>query len=158
MNEKLRMSSLCVCGRLLRWDKTSLPGERRDLACACGRVYELELKESGWVLGLDPLTPEARQPLAGFSAEMRLREDCRRYYFTHPVWPGRRLPVHILYSASAREAEVKFGDAKPFKVAPVGSPADARRRWIEWFHSRPGRSDRFRRARRPRIAPTELSS
>jgi hypothetical protein len=157
MNEGHLTYSLCVCGKRFEW-KASLPAEQRDLTCACGRVYELELKESGWALGPHPLTPEARQPLAGFSREIRLREDCQRYYFIHSIWPGHRLPIHLLYSPSAREAEVKFGDAKTFKVMAVGSPGEARRRWIEWFDSRPARREHFRHTRRPRIVSTESSS
>jgi hypothetical protein len=157
MNDENGMSLECACGRRLEWEKAGSFAGERDLTCACGRVYELELKESGWVPGLHPLTPEARQPLAGFSREIRLREDCVRYYFIHSIGPGHRLPVHLLYSPSAREAEVKFGDAKTFKVTAVGSPGEARRRWTEWFDSRPGRREHFRHARRPRIAPTEAS-
>jgi hypothetical protein len=158
MNERDLMSSLCVCGRRLEWQKTASSAEQRDLACACGRVYELEVKEAGWDLRLNPLTPEARQPLAGFSREIRLREDCLRYYFIHSIGPGHQLPVHLLYSPSAREAEVKFGDAKAFKVTAVDSPGQARRRWIEWFDSRPGRTEHFRHVHRPRVVPTEASS
>ena len=152
------MDSLCICGERLEWERTSSPAEGRDLTCGCGRVYELERKEPGWVLGPNPLTPEARQPLAGFSREIRLREDCLRFHFHHSIWPGRRLPVHLLYSPSSREAEVKFGDAKAFRVTDVVSPGQARRRWIEWFDSRPGRTEHFRHLHRPRIVPTEASS
>jgi hypothetical protein len=94
----------------------------------------------------EPLTPEARQPLAGFSRELKLHEDCQRYHFSHAI-SGHRLPVHVLFSPSAQEAEVKTGDRKALKFAPVLSALDARRRWIEWFDSRAGRGRRDSRVR-----------
>lgn len=135
MNEFVLPS--CVCGKPLTWDTPGAPPERRDLACLCGRQYDLTPDRSGRATPSEPLTPEARQPLAGFSPELRRREDCQRYHFSHPI-SGHRLPVHIVFSPSAQEAEVKTGDRKTLRFAPVRSALDARRRWIEWFDSRPG--------------------
>jgi hypothetical protein len=126
----------CECGKRLTRDALRAPGNSRELTCSCGRAYDLD--ESGWVPRPDPLTPEARQPLAGFSRELKLRDDCERYFFSHSI-SGHRLPVHILFSPSAREAEVKTGDRKPFRISPVGSAREARRQWVAWFDSQPGR-------------------
>jgi len=145
MNEKNAAPFSCVCGKRLAWETTESPAEKRELTCSCGRKYGLELQKAGWAPGLDPLIPEARQPLSGFSQELRHRADCERYHFSHRI-SGHRLPVHILFSPSAKTAEVKTGDRKPFKVAPVHSPEEARRQWIEWFDSRPGRDGRRARS------------
>jgi hypothetical protein len=112
----------------------------REITCRCQRKYELALDRSGRATRSEPLTPEARQPLAGFSSELKLREDSQRYHFSHTI--SGRLPVHILFSPSAQEAEVKTGDRKALRFAPVRSALDARRRWIEWFDSRPGQGSR----------------
>jgi len=141
----------CECGRRLTRDVLGAPGNPHELTCSCGRKYELDLGESGWVPRADPLTPEARQPLAGFSRDLTLREDCERYFFSHPI-SGHRLPVHIVFSPSAQEAEVKTGDRKAFRIAPVSSPLDARRRWVAWFDSLPGRGSLPRRSHRERVA------
>ncbi len=153
MNEKNAEHLSCICGRRLARDAGIGNGER-ELTCSCGRKYDLERVEAGRSEILEPLTPEARQPLAVFSRELRLREDCQRYHFTHPI-AGHRLPVHILFSPSAKEAEVATGHRKPFRVAPVGSAVEARRRWIEWFDARPGNDPvRPRRSDRLRVFPT----
>jgi hypothetical protein len=130
--------SSCLCGKPLTGDALRATGEPREITCPCGRKYELALDRSGRATRSEPLTPEARQPLAGFSLDLKLREDCQRYHLSNTI-SGHRLPVHILFSPSAEEAEVKTGDRKPVRFAPVSSALDARRRWIEWFDSRPGR-------------------
>lgn len=145
MNERDAAHFSCFCGKRLAWEATGSPAEEGELTCSCGRKYELELQKAGWAPRLEPLTPEARQPLTGFSQELRLRADCQRYHFSHRI-SGHRLPVHMLFSPSAKEAEVKTGDMKPFKVAPVRSPVEARRQWIAWFDSRPGRDGRRARS------------
>jgi hypothetical protein len=134
----------CLCGRPLTWDAPAAPGDAREITCPCGRKYELALDRSGRATRSEPLTPEARQPLAGFSPELKLREDCQRYHFSHTI-SGHRLPVHLLFSPSAEEAEVKTGDWKALRFAPVRSALDARRRWIEWFDSRPDKGSRASR-------------
>jgi hypothetical protein len=140
----------CECGKRLTPDALGASGNLHELACSCGRKYELELGESGCVPRADPLIPEAQQPLAGFSRDLKLREDCERYLFFHPI-SGHRLPVHILFSPSAQEAEVKTGARKAFRIAPVSSPLDARRRWVAWFDSLPGRGILPRRSHRERV-------
>jgi len=150
MNKK---TTLCVCGRPLVRETPGQPGDRLEFQCACRRLYEFEFRETGWSPVSGAITPEARQPLTGFSTQMRITEDCRRYYFLHSV-AGRRLPVHILFSPSGQRAEVKAGDMKALEMVAVQSVVDARRRWIERFDSLP---DRFghdaRRATRVRSAP-----
>src|ERR1700730_17828597 len=131
MNEK---KIFCVCGRALVRETPGQSGERIEFQCGCRRLYDFEFRETGWFPVSDAITPEERQPLAGFSTDLRMSEDCRRYYFLHPV-AGRRLPVHILFSPSAHRAEVKTGDMKALEISPVHSVVDARRRWIERFDS-----------------------
>jgi hypothetical protein len=134
----------CPCGRPVVWDVPLAPGNTREIRCLCGRRFELALDRSGRATRSEPLIPEARQPLAGFSPALKLREDCERYHFSHTI-SGHRLPVHILFSPSAGEAEVKTGDRKALRFAPVRSALDARRRWIEWFDSRAGKTHRASR-------------
>jgi hypothetical protein len=131
----------CPCGQTVTGDASLSPGDAREISCLCGRKFELALDLSGRPTVSEPLTPEARQPLAGFSLALRLREDCERYHFSHTI-SGHRLPVHVLFSPSAEEAEVKTGDRKALRFAPVRSALDARRRWIAWFDSRPGKGHR----------------
>jgi hypothetical protein len=152
MNEKVTVHFSCVCGEPLARETLASRSEELEVSCSCGRQYELELQEGGRAPRLEPLTPEARQPLAGFSSELKGRGDCQRYYFSHRI-SDHRVPVHILFSPSAKEAEVKTGDMKPLRFAPVRSPIEARRRWMEWFDSRTGRGRRPDwRSSRPRSA------
>ena len=144
MNEQ---SASCVCGRPLVCEATGQPGEKREHQCACGTLYDFEFREKGWAPTSGAITPEARQPLSGFSLELKTREDCRRYYFLHTV-AGHRLPVHIVFSPSARRAQVKAADMKPLEIAQVRSAVEARRRWIERFDSVPGREGWLRRSLR----------
>jgi len=152
MIKNVLVSPSCLCGKPLTWGAPGAPGDTREITCACGRKYDLALDRSGRATRSEPLTPEARQPLAGFSPELKLREDCQRYHFSHTI-SGHRLPVHILFSPSAEEAEVKTGDWKALRLAPVRSALDARRRWIEWFDSRPGPGSRESRVRRRELGP-----
>jgi hypothetical protein len=146
-------SASCLCGRPLSREASGEPGERQECRCACGRLYDFEFPESGWTPASHAITPEARQPLAGFSLELKMIGDCQRYYFFHTV-SGRRLPVHILFSPSAQRAEVKTGDMKALKIAPVRSVVEARRRWIERFDSLPARvGGRPRHASRRGVFP-----
>jgi len=144
MNEQ---SASCVCGRPLACEETGQPGEKREFQCACGRLYDFEFRERGWTPTSDAITPEARTPLSGFSLELKMREDCRRYYFLHMV-AGHRLPVHIVFSPSAERAQIKAADMKPLEIAPVRSVVEARRRWIEKFDSVQGREGWRRSSRR----------
>ena len=140
----------CPCGKSVTGDAPLAHGDTREISCLCGRKFDLALDLSGRTTVSEPLIPEARQPLAGFSPALRLREDCERYHFSHTI-SGHRLPVHVLFSRSAGEAEVKTGDRKALRFAPVRSALDARRLWIAWFDSRPGKNYRaFGAARRER--------
>ena len=143
MNTKAFVLSSCPCGKPAA-DVPLAPGDTLEISCSCGRRFELALDRSGQATRSEPLVPEARQPLAGFSPALKLREDCERYHFSHTI-SGHRLPVHILFSPSAQEAEVKTGDRKALRFAPVRSALDARRRWIEWFDSRAGQTHRASR-------------
>jgi hypothetical protein len=138
MNTNESVLSSCPCGKPAA-DVPVAPGDTREISCTCGRRFELALDRSGRATRSEPLVPEARQPLAGFSPALKLREDCERYHFSHTI-SGHRLPVHILFSRSAQEAEVKTGDRKALRLAPVLSALDARRRWIAWFEARSGKS------------------
>ncbi len=151
MNKNDSVLPSCPCGKPLTWDAPAAPADPREIICSCGRRYELD--PSGRETWSQPLTPEARQPLAGFSPELKLREDCQRYYFSHII-SGHRLPVHILFSPSAMQAEVKTGDMKALRIAPVRSVVEARRRWIERFDALRGRAvGRPRHASRRGIFP-----
>jgi hypothetical protein len=130
MNKNESVLPSCQCGKSLTWDAPAAPGDPREISCSCGRRYELALDPSGRETWSEPLTPEARQPLAGFSPELKLREDCQRYHFSYTI-SGHRLPVHILFSPSAQQAEVRTGDRKALRLAPVRSALEARRRWID---------------------------
>ncbi len=149
MNET---SAVCFCGRPLGREAPGRQGERHELRCACGRLYDFEFRGTGWARASDAITPEGRQPLAGFSPELKRSEDCRRYYFFHSV-AGRRMPVHIVFSPSAQRAEVKMGDMKTLEIAPVESVVEARRRWIERFDALPGKTGPRRRDAPPRRSP-----
>jgi hypothetical protein len=100
--------------------------------------------EGGKTLRREPITPEPRQPLGGFSHDLREREDCQRFVFSHSVTEFHRAPVHIVFCPASREAEVTTGVMKPMRIPEVGSVVEARRRWIEWFNSRPGLRRRSR--------------
>jgi len=126
----------CACGRTHSPESpAALTGTRAEFACRCGREYDLELREGGWAHSSDPLTPEERQPLTSFSAELKAYDDCQRYYFSHRVTGGIKVPVHLVFSPSAARAEITTGGMKPFRMEEVASAVQARRRWIEWFDS-----------------------
>lgn len=91
------------------------------------------------------LESEASVPLAGFSRELRLATDVQRFRFSYPL-RDVPLPVHVVFSASERRAEVKAGDLKAYPVEGVASACEAKRRWIEWW--RRGRAGSFTAPRR----------
>src|SRR5262245_50323608 len=121
---------VCICG-----SESVAADSQPELACSCGRIYEIESPPAGRVVLSDPITPEARQPLASFSRELRGLEDSQRFRFTHVITRGHRLPVHILFSPSLERAEVATGDMKPLRLESVGSVIEARRKWVAWFES-----------------------
>src|SRR5512132_4662705 len=58
------------------------------------------------------LVPEGSVPVSGFSRELRQSEDAQRYRFSFALQGGFDTPVHVVFSASARRAEIKAGDLK----------------------------------------------
>ena len=85
-----------------------------------------------------PLESERSVPVSGFSRELRAAEDVERFRFDFALAGSALSPVHVVFSASRRVAEVKAGDLKAFHVSEVDSVEDARRRWVSWW--RAGRS------------------
>ena len=135
MSDGTGATFLCVCGKVTSLDDSVAKEPVSESTCGCGRKYEIELRADGRAVISEPITPEARQPLASFSHELKANEDSQRFYFSHVVTRGHRLPVHILFSRSARRAEVATGDMKPLRLESVDSVVEARRRWIDWFDS-----------------------
>jgi hypothetical protein len=135
MSDSTEATFLCVCGEVTAVDDAVAQERVSESTCGCGRKYQIELGADGRVVISEPITPEARQPLASFSRELKGNEDSQRFYFSHAVTRGHRLPVHILFSRSARRAEVATGDMKPLRLESVNSVVEARRRWIDWFES-----------------------
>jgi hypothetical protein len=79
------------------------------------------------------LEPEGSVPLSGFSRELRAAEDVERYRFSYGMRGDAAMPVHIVFSASLRAAEVKTGDMKALRFSEVRSAQEARERWIAWW-------------------------
>ena len=82
-----------------------------------------------------PLERERSVPISGFSRELRGADDAERYRFGFALSGAALAPVHVVFSASLRIAEVKTGDLKAFQLADVDSVEDARRRWVEWWRA-----------------------
>jgi hypothetical protein len=135
MRSGIEATFACVCGRKMDLDAAVIAEAVSESTCGCGRKYQIELHAEGHAVISEPITPEPRQPLAGFSRELKANEDSQRFYFSHAVTRGHLLPVHILFSRSAQRAEVATGDMKPLRLESVDSVVDARRRWIDWFES-----------------------
>ena len=85
------------------------------------------------------LIPEGSVPVSGFSRELRASGDVERYWFSFALRGELPWPVHVVFSASARRAEIKAGDLKVQVLEGVGSACEAKRRWIEWW--RRGRTE-----------------
>ena len=87
------------------------------------------------------LVPEGSVPVSGFSRELRMSADARRYRFAFALdgaldgapHGGFDTPVHVVFSPSARRAEIKAADLKLHVVENVGSACEAKRRWIAWW-------------------------
>lgn len=133
----------CECGMAVEISSDGAEKACREVLCECGRISEYELSPSGWVK-VAQLEPEQRQPLAGFSEDLRSRPDTQRFRFAHRTHGGKTLPVHILFCAGLREAEVKAGDMVVRRISNLTSPGEARRRWLDWYgaHPRPRRVNR----------------
>jgi hypothetical protein len=82
-----------------------------------------------------PLERERSVPVSGFSRELRGAEDVERYRFDFALAGAALSPVHLMFSASLRTAEVKAGDLKAFHLVEVDSVEEARRRWVEWWRA-----------------------
>jgi hypothetical protein len=121
-------SRTCECGRPLAPGPGRVSGEHVEIVCPCGRRCDCLAEEGGLTLA-GCLTPERSVPLAGFSRELRERPDVERYWFLFPL-KDAPLPVHLVFSPSAGRAEVKAADLKTYGFEGVGSPTEARRRWI----------------------------
>jgi hypothetical protein len=89
--------------------------------------------DASW-FGTD-LERERSVPVSGFSRELRGAEDVERYRFDFALAGAALSPVHVVFSASLRTAEIKAGDLKAFHVADVDSVEDARRRWVDWWRA-----------------------
>ena len=132
------------CGTVEELPAEAPRGELREVVCECGRISEYERTDSAWIR-IAEMIPEARQPLAGFSQDLKTGPDTQRFRF-EVVSPSRATrSVHLLYSASRREAEAKSGAMPAYRMTDVESPAQARRRWMNWHLTPP----RQRRASAP---------
>lgn len=130
----------CECGRTIEFKHAVGSGAQREVPCECRRRHDVELGATGWTVVAE-LTPERSVPISGFSNELRHAPDAERFWFQFALRGTVALPVHIIFSPSAKVAEVKSADLKVFHVEGVRSPTDARRRWIAWWQARrPSRS------------------
>jgi hypothetical protein len=134
MNEESEPIGRCECGRPLVLADPDPSNPEREIACGCGRKHDVGLAEGRW-LPLAQLTPERSLPLSGFSRELRHAEDAQRYWFPYALKGSVELPVHILFSPSAREAEVKAADLKAYRIANVTLATQARRAWVAWWRT-----------------------
>ncbi len=131
MNDAIDAAIRCECGESLVLPEKGVAGDHRELRCRCGRRHDCELREAGW-RAVAQLEPERSVPLSGFSKELREAPDAERFRFSFPL-RGVPLPVHILFSPSAKYAEVKSADLKVYRLNGVESPAHARRLWVGWW-------------------------
>jgi hypothetical protein len=109
--------------------------------------------------GEEPLRPEGSVPISGFSRELRLAPSVERYRFSFALRGEVALPVHLVFSPSERVAEIKAADLKTYRVEDVGSPCEARERWIAWWKttvSHPRSTRAFTGPRRTGRAPRLL--
>ena len=124
----------CPCG--VRLECPQLGADRStDLLCSCGRHHEARRRpEKPWAI-IATLTPERSVPISGFSREIRSDPRAERFHFSHWIG-GSRIPVHIIYSASSRAAEIKAAGMKAAAYSDVEGPLEARRRWVDRFETR----------------------
>ncbi len=85
------------------------------------------------------LVAERSVPVSGFSRELRAAEDVERFRFSYALAGEASMPVHVVFSASLRAAEVKAGDMKALRFSDVASADEARERWIAWRRCAAGR-------------------
>jgi len=79
------------------------------------------------------LEAERSVPVAGFSRDLRLAADAERFRFFFPLRGEGPFPVHVVFSPSAKRAEVKAADLKAYSIDGVSSACEAKRRWIAWW-------------------------
>ena len=96
----------------------------------------------------EPLQPEKSVPVTGFSVALRQAADVERYRFSYALRGEVPLPVHLVYSAFERAAEIKAADLKAYRVDGVGSACEARQRWIAWWKTNRRPSTAFTGPRR----------
>src|SRR5262245_24613697 len=118
----------CECGRTLALPASEKAGPR-EVVCECGRRHEVELADDLWTQA-SVLHPEGSVPVSGFSLNLRQEPDARRYWFRQELSPRGVLLVHLIFSAQAREAEVKAADQKAMRLEKVKSATEARHRWL----------------------------
>jgi hypothetical protein len=141
------VSLSCACGQRLAVPEEAAGREETDLLCSCGRRLELRREKGAWTIAAT-LTPERSVPISGFSREIREDPEAQRFFFSHFIG-GAPMPVHIVYSASSRAAEIKAAGMKVTGFSEVVGPLEARRRWVARFESlRRGSSVRPARAER----------
>jgi hypothetical protein len=142
----------CACGQILTVPEEAVRAEM-DLICSCGRRLELRHEKGAWAIAAT-LTPERSVPISGFSREIREAPAAQRFFFSHSIG-GAPMPVHIVYLASSRTAEIKAAGMKVTHFSEVDDPLDARRRWVARFESlRRSSSVRPARSNRPVEAPS----
>jgi len=123
----------CACGETLAVREEAAGREETNLLCSCGRRLELRREKGAWAIAAS-LTPERSVPISGFSREIREDPDAERFFFSHSIG-GAPMPVHIVYLASSRAAEVKAAGMKVTRFPEVDGPLEARRRWVARFES-----------------------
>ncbi len=129
-----RIASLsCGCGQTLAVPEDAGGGQEIDLVCACGRNLELRREKGAWAITAS-LTPERSVPISGFSREIREDPEAQRFFFSHFIG-GAPMPVHIVYSAASRGAEIKAAGMKVTRFSEVDGPLVARSRWVARFES-----------------------
>jgi hypothetical protein len=126
-------SLACACGEPLAVPDEAAGPEETTMVCSCGRRLELRREKGAWAIAAS-LTPERSVPISGFSREIREDPEAERFFFSHMIG-GAPMPVHIVYLASSRAAEVKAAGMKVTRFSEVDGPLEARSRWVSRFES-----------------------
>jgi len=142
----------CECGLAIALPASAEVGTS-EVACSCGRLHELELADDFWTRA-SVLHPEGSVPVTGFSSSLRQEPDARRYWFRQELRPRGVLIVHLVFSASTREAEVKAADQKAMRLNRVRSATEARRLWLA-SQTKPQESSQATRRVRRHLSPQD---
>ena len=142
------------------------PSRLHGIFTPCGehRCMTNDLHVERCLCSEEPLHPERSVPVTGFSHALRGAGDVERYRFAYPLRGEVPLPVHLVFSASERAAEIKAADLKAYRVEGVRSACEARQRWIAWWQTktrhpaRPSLSIPRRTGRAPRPFPVAPAS